>query len=277
MTQFDYVASVSHDLESPLNGILGFLELIKLGLQNHRIPEQVMQDLKTVEDISADMLDLINNMLTAARIEAGREPMSPSYISRETLIDRIGALERTFSCKAKSRNIDFKVTVSSLPQFVYWDILNIRYFAINNMVSNALKFVGNGGKVRVAISCDDPEQVEILVADNGPGIPIDERKTVFEKFNQASNNPKGFSGSGFGLFNAAHVIKSHQGSVDVAEGLEGKGVTFSMKIPAVPFKIEDPEIQQIIDSLPPITSVTGDNEAIWHPQLRHGQESPYFS
>jgi len=272
MPQLDYVASVSHDLKSPLNGMLGFLELIKLELQNHPVPAQVMQDLQIVEDIGAEMLGLINNMLTAARIEAGREPMVPCYISRETLINRISALERTFSCEAKSRNIDFKVTVSSLPRFVYWDILKIRYFAVNNMVSNALKFVGNGGKVRVVISCSDPEQVEILVSDNGPGIPADERKSVFDKFSQASNNPRGASGSGFGLFNAAHVINSHHGSIGVAAGLDGKGVTFSMKIPAVPFRIDDPEIRQIIDSLPSTTLATGDNETLRYPQLQYSEK-----
>lgn len=272
MAQFDFVASVSHDLKSPLNGMLGFLELIRQELQNHPVPEQVMQDLQIVEDIGAEMLGLLNNMLTAARIESGREPMSPGYISRETLVNRIDALERTFSCEAKSRNIDFSVSVSSLPQFVYWDILKIRYFAVNNIVSNALKFVGNGGKVRVVISCSEPEQVEILVSDNGPGIPADERKSVFEKFNQASNNPRGSSGSGFGLFNAAHVIKSHHGSIDVAAGLDGKGVTFSMKIPSVPFRIDDPEIQQVIDSLPSTTIATGDNETLRYPQLQHSEK-----
>ncbi len=250
MTQFDYIASVSHDLKSPLNGLLGFLELIRLELQSHRVPEQVMRDIQTVEEIGADMLDLINNMLTAARIEAGREPMTPSYISRETLIDRICGLERTFLCEAKSRNIEFRVTTFNLPQYVCWDIQKIRYFAVNNIISNALKFVGAGGVVHVGITGNAQQQVEISVADNGPGIPAEERASVFEKFNRASNNLSSLSGSGFGLFNAAFVINAHHGDITVTDGIDGKGVTFCMRIPTVPFKMKDSAVQQVIDALP---------------------------
>ncbi|BBL70412.1 sensor histidine kinase [Methylogaea oryzae] len=240
-SDFDYVASVSHDLKSPLNAIIGFVELIKTGILAHDAedgaPLEVLEDLKMVENLSKDMLALISNMLTAARIQAGKQPMMPTVITKQELLERASMLERTFQAEAKSRNIDFAVSVGALPRYVYWDIQQIRNFAVNNLISNALKFVGEDGIVRVYIDTNDKDIVSILVADNGPGVPEQERAAIFEKFAQSSGNAWSHTGSGYGLYNAVRVVHAHKGRLEILDGLENKGATFAMTLPAVPFEI----------------------------------------
>lgn len=231
----DYLASVSHDLKSPLTAILGFVAMIKLDLSDHAVPERIIEDLNMVESLGEEMLVLIGNMLTAARLQAGKEPMTPARVNRDDLLAIIRALEKTFQAEAKSRKVDFSVSVAKLPPSVSWDLLRIRYFAINNLVSNALKFVGEGGKVEVGIDTDDADHVIIVVADNGPGVPLAEWNAIFEKLNQSSSNIRVHGGGGFGLFNAAQILRAHQGTIEVRDGIDGKGVAFEIRIPAHPF------------------------------------------
>jgi two-component system sensor histidine kinase ResE len=243
----DHVASVSHDLKSPLNALIGFIELIKLDIKGCNVPADVMQHLNILGDVSNDMLALINNMITSVRIEAGQEPVAPVLLGRQELQMRAEALGKTFANEAKSRRVDFSVNVHSLPEFVYWDILKVRYFAVNNIISNALKFVGEGGTVNVDITTTEAGIVEIAVSDNGPGISLDERSRFFEKFNPSSRNERSFYGNGFGLSNAAHIIKAHHGSIAIQDGLNNRGVTFIIKIPPIPFEIKELELRQEIN------------------------------
>ncbi|OIQ64179.1 sensor histidine kinase YycG [mine drainage metagenome] len=134
--------------------------------------------------------------------------------------------------------MDFSVVVDDLPELIHWDILKLRYFAVNNLISNALKFVSNGGRVLVRVGINAEGDVLISIADNGPGIPPEERTVIFERFAQASNNTRSFSGSGYGLFNAAHMVRSHFGEITITDGLDGKGVCFNMQIPAIPFPMD---------------------------------------
>jgi len=235
----EYIAAVSHDLKSPLNAIIGFIDIIRQDLANSNAQPQVVSDLGMMENIAKDMLGLINNMLVSSRIRAGKEPLRPTIVEKADLISRVASLKRTFEPESLSRKVNFSVEVKQLPAFVFWDIQKIRYFAVNNLISNALKFVGEYGTVKVTVDTDEGGMVIISVADNGLGIPLDERDAIFDQYTQASNNQKKLSGSGFGLFNVAHVIREHHGTISIRDGLEGKGVTFELRIPAVPFPLTE--------------------------------------
>lgn len=233
--ELDFVACVSHDLKSPLNAILGFVHMLREQVEGGQPAMTAMaEELKIVQGIGEDMLTLINNMLIAARIQSRGESLEPYLVGEDELLVRAQRLESTFMMEARSKQVDFRARVLALPRFVYWDIQKLRYFAINNIVSNALKFVGEGGIVRVEIDVDDKDNVVITISDDGPGIPSDERPNMFKKYVQASNNARSFQGGGFGLFNAAAIVQLHGGSIDVLEGIDGRGVSFVMTIPAVP-------------------------------------------
>lgn len=235
----DYVASVSHDLKSPLNAILGFASLAREGMAGGADRERIIEDLEMVRILGQDMLFLINNMLTAARLQAGQEQLAPLAIAEPDLRAIIGGLEKTFQAEARSRKVSFSVKVGALPAVVHWDMTRIRYFAINNLISNALKFVGEGGRVEVGIDTDAAGSVVIRVADDGPGVPVGERQAIFGKFRQAGSHDRAHGGSGLGLYNAAQVTRAHRGSIEVRDGLDGKGVAFVVHLLAHPFADED--------------------------------------
>ena len=238
--EIDFLASVTHDLKSPLNAMLGFIELLKMDISSGAADrETVLHHLATAEEVGHDMLKLINNMLTSARIQAGRETAYPFLLMHSELAGSLRSIEHTFHNEARAKNVVFSITMGRLPKYVYWDLQKIRFFAINNLVSNALKFVGHGGEVRVTAEDDGSGNVLIQVADNGPGIPEAERKVIFGKYVQASNNPRNFQGNGFGLYNANQTIIMHHGHIEVTDGLNGRGVGFRMKIPAVPFELDE--------------------------------------
>lgn len=237
--ELDFVACVSHDLKSPLNAILGFVQMLREQIDGGQTGTAAMaEELKIVQGIGEDMLSLINNMLVAARIQSRSESLEPFLVGEDELRLRAQRLESTFAMEAKSKQIDFCVRVRALPRFVYWDIHKLRYFAINNIVSNALKFVGAGGAVRVDIDLEDANRVVIAVSDDGPGIPSAERENVFKKYVQSSNNVRSFQGGGFGLFNASAIVAMHGGRIDINDGIGGRGVSFVMSIPAVPFEFQ---------------------------------------
>ena len=238
--EIDFLASVTHDLKSPLNVILCTIAMLKEDIAVGRVDkEMILSDLSNVEMSGKNMLEMINNLLTTARMKAGKEILSPTWISRSELKQRAISLENTFRNEARSKNIDFSVSVGELPNFVYWDIQRIRYFAINNLISNALKFIRQGGTLKVVINAEN-NNVVISVMDDGPGIPESERAGIFNKFIQAKNNPRSFQGGGFGLFNAYQTITMHQGKIEIEDGLHGKGVTFRVTMPVVPLGLETP-------------------------------------
>lgn len=238
--EIDFIASVTHDLKSPLNAILSTIEILREDiLSGNGNMESLLGNLSLAEMAGLDLLQLVNNMLTTARMQAGKETVYPKLLSRAELVERAQKMEKTFRNEARGKQVDFSVTVGKLPDQVYWDIQKIRFFAINNLISNSLKFLGHrGGTVKVLIDSDGHDNVLISVMDDGPGIPPEERAGVFGKFAQASNTLRSFQGSGFGLFNAYQIIAMHHGSIAILDGLNGRGVTFRVKIPAIPFAIE---------------------------------------
>ncbi|MDX8399197.1 MAG: HAMP domain-containing sensor histidine kinase [Gallionellaceae bacterium] len=237
--EVDFIASVSHDLKSPLNAIMGSIQLLHMEIASGNYSkESLLSYLSMAEIAGGDMLDMIQNMITTARMQAGREAISPVMLSAGELDARAKNMERTFQNEALCKNVNFSVEVGRLPAKVYWDIQKIRFFAINNLISNALKFLGNkGGTVKVWVDCEDGNNVSVSIMDDGPGIPLSERDNIFGKFNQATNNLDNYQGGGLGLFNAYQIISMHHGKIEILDGLNGKGVTFKVTIPAIPFKI----------------------------------------
>lgn len=235
--EIDFLATVTHDLKSPLNVILGTLDMIKQDIKSGNLNvENLLNDLANAEQAGFDMLELVQNMLTTSRMQAGKEKVSPCLISRAQLIEKARIIENTFRNEARCKKVNFSVCVGELPVYVCWDMQKICLFAVNNLISNALKFVGDkGGVVKVLIDQDDNDNIQIWVMDNGPGIPKNERASIFCKYVSASNHPRSFQSSGFGLFNAYQTIAMHQGCIEVLDGIDGKGVTFRIKIPRNPF------------------------------------------
>ncbi|MDH5392344.1 MAG: HAMP domain-containing histidine kinase [Gammaproteobacteria bacterium] len=238
---FNLINGVTHDLKSPLHAMLGFTDLVKSDLEQLSVsglPEKTLSHLKLVTEIGHDMLELINNMLTAARIQSGQMAITPVMLTQDIISARLDELEQTFIAEAQSRNITFSVNYARLPELAQWDVKSLRYFVMNNLISNALKFVEKDGTVAVHLDTDDNDRVHITVADNGPGIPLNERQNIFQQFTQGKTSLRSAHGSGYGLFNACQMIKTHHGQINITEGIGGLGVCFTVSLPAMPFQNE---------------------------------------
>jgi len=234
---FNLVSGVSHDLKSPLHAILGFTDLVKTELESlQTLPDKTIKHLELISSIGADMLELINNMLTNARMHAGKQTIEPLLVTHDVLIKRMHELEETFRAETISRNIDFSISHGKLPPLVYWDVKSLRYFVMNNLISNALKSVKKNGTVHVHVELEENNIVAVSVTDNGPGIALAERERIFNRFTQSSDSVFSKDNSGLGLFNANKMVKTHHGTLEISDGIDNKGVTFTMRLPAIPFE-----------------------------------------
>jgi len=233
------VSGVSHDLKSPLHAILGFTDLVKTELEALQTPpDKSIKHLDLITSIGADMLELINNMLTNVRMHAGKQTIDPLFVTHDVLITRMSELEETFRAEMMSRNIDFSISHGRLPPFVFWDVKSLRYFVMNNLISNALKSVQKNGTVHVHVELEENNIVAVSVADNGPGIAPAERKKIFNRFTQSSDTVFSKENSGLGLFNANKMVETHHGTLEISDGLDNKGVTFTMRLPTIPFETD---------------------------------------
>ena len=161
---FNLVNGVSHDLKSPLHAILGFTDLVKTELENiPDLPAKTIRNLELITSIGYDMLELINNMLTNARLHAGEQTIEPLFVTHDVLCGLMNNLEETFMAEMISRNIDFSVSHGELPELVYWDVKSLQYFVMNNLISNALKFVKKDGTVHVHVELEDNNIVAVRV------------------------------------------------------------------------------------------------------------------
>jgi len=220
----DFLAAMSHELRTPLNAIIGFSELLQ------RPITPAGHDPATVEEFAGHihgsglhLLELINEVLDLAKVEAGRLDLRPSVFDLEGLIrhtvDTMQPLADrkhiTLAVNAPGR-LDVEADQSRIRQVVF------------NLLSNAIKFTPDGGSVRVELSSDG-ERARLVVVDTGGGIAPADQATIFEAFRQAPG-AAGQEGTGLGLTLARQLVEAHGGSIDL-ESTVGVGSRFGVDLP----------------------------------------------
>jgi len=226
----DMLALVTHDLKSPINAILGALSYIDQLAQEETVDIAEIQHIaKIAQSASYDMLDLVHGIVTMARIEAEKEQLDLDRV--KDLPQVMHNIVATFRFEAALGKKNLRVEIAqSLPE-VCWDIKKIRYHVLNNVVSNALKFLPSGGTVAISAHADQ-HHVYIRIADNGPGIPPAERPKIFDKFKRLEvSSTRVHHGTGLGLYTAHLFTRLHQGAITMEDGLDGKGIAFVIKLP----------------------------------------------
>ena len=219
----EFVAMISHDLRAPLTAIRGTLALLADGTYGG-LAETGQSRVRTAEQNANRLISLINDLLDIERMEAGRLTLKlediPMAAVVEESIDSVREL-------ADRRGIEWEVT--GCDQEVRADYQRLVQLMVN-LLSNAIKFSPERGKITVSAERQDL-CLEVRVTDNGPGIPAEHSKTVFERFKQIES-PDGSSkqGSGLGLAIARAIVDCHDGSIGV-NSEEGAGSTFWFRIP----------------------------------------------
>jgi len=233
------ISSISHDLKSPMVAIAGLTNIL-LEEMGETTPEpgqiaRWMDFLRRISGAAMSSLSLVEDILTMAKIEAGKEPVEPEWTSEPEA--ELKDIVATFGMEAEAKGISLNIEVDELPS-VRWDMRRIRYHCINNVVSNALKFTPSGGAVTLR-AFQKVGRIRIIVEDNGPGIPLAERERIFLRFEQSSlSSARSFNGAGLGLANAWLFVKRHGGNI-FAEEAYPHGARFVIEIPIDPLGAVD--------------------------------------
>ena len=222
----EFVSVASHELKTPINVVIGYLQLLEEGVYGTLSPKQV-EVLKTIENQVKSLQRLVTQLLDISRFEAGGGRVEPRQVHLSNLLDE---LERAFHVLALQRGVHFTIERrGDLPDEVAWDIDRVNE-VLGNLLSNAFKFTAKGGRVELIVEAVD-HSVQITVHDTGVGIPPEQLPRVFEKFYQADNQRSASAaGSGLGLAIAKQIVEAHGGTITCDSTL-GVGTTFILTLP----------------------------------------------
>jgi PAS domain S-box-containing protein len=225
----EFLAVVSHELRTPLNSILGWAQMLrtrKLG------QERVNKALETIERNAKQQVILIDDILDISRIIRGKIRLSIQPVNLADLIEQVIETIKP-AAEAKSIQLFFLTTPSM--RLVAGDHSRLQQIVIN-LLSNAVKFTGQKGKIEIRLSLltedNSNKYAQIQIKDNGKGISADFLPHVFEGFRQEDGTiTRTHGGLGLGLTIVRRLVELHGGTVQAHSEGEGKGATFTVKLP----------------------------------------------
>ncbi|MEZ5082589.1 MAG: ATP-binding protein [Bacteroidales bacterium] len=245
-----FFANISHEFRTPLTLIKGPLEKVISNPED----KNMLQELNIAKKYTGKLQVLINNLLTISKLESGRMKLSASETN---IVKLVGTYIQSFESLAKQKNIALKFISpkESIKAFVDREKFEQ---VLNNLLSNAFKFTGEGGRVEVEITPLDPPSrgdkeeaakttdvkesdalspleggrgVNISVSDTGPGIAPEHIEHIFDRFYQVGQEDNSYyEGTGIGLALTKELVELHHGKINV-ESEHGKGSTFTILMP----------------------------------------------
>lgn len=244
----DFLTNMSHELRTPLNSIIGFSEILS---DVDVLNEKQQGWARNIRNSGQMLLELINNILDLAKLEAGRTQVQPAEFQIESLFDDLREMIQPL---AEKKNIQVTTHVENHIPALYQDAGMVRQI-LTNLLANAVKFTPEGGRIR-AVATRRADQIMLLVEDTGIGIPESERTIIFEKFRQAPSTlgadslTRRHSGTGLGLSIVRELCILLGGNVSV-ESEVGKGSRFYVVLPIryEPLPVIRSEVAEQIDSL----------------------------
>jgi signal transduction histidine kinase len=220
----EFVSLVSHELRTPLTSIRGYLELM-LGGDGDPLTEDQRRFLGIVDRNSQRLLALVGDLLFLAQVDAGRLAMEFDDLDLTEVVEESVETARPI---AEAKGIALTAASTPVPEF-RGDRARLAQ-VLDNLVSNALKFTSNGGRVTVSLRPDNGHVV-LEVADTGFGIPEKEQEQLFQRFFRSSSaTANAIPGTGLGLTIAQAIVERHQGRISI-ESAENEGTTVRVEIP----------------------------------------------
>lgn len=230
----EFVASVSHELRTPLNSIIGFAELLDEIAKSE--PEANPKRARYIGNIltsGRSLLEMINELLDMAKIEAGRMEVNIEQTSVGELIEGLVGIMRP---QAEAKQITLRTVIGQRLPTIETDPGKLQQI-LYNFMSNAIKFTPGGPNGSVTISADRVTRqdntlgVRIAVADSGPGIPYDMQDVIFEKFRQVdASHTRQHAGTGLGLAICKELAEMLGAGVSFVSE-PGRGATFYVDLP----------------------------------------------
>jgi GAF domain-containing protein/CheY-like chemotaxis protein len=223
-----FLANMSHELRTPLNSIIGFSRVILKGIDGP-LTDMQQQDLSTIHESGKHLLNLVNDILDQAKIEAGKMELSYTFFS---ITDTIKSVMSTAVGLVKDKPVRLHQEIENELPNVYGDEFRSRQVLLN-LISNAAKFTAQGSVTVSAFHVEDEgkSMIQISVTDTGIGIPTDKLESVFEAFQQVENSAaRQYEGTGLGLPISRALVLMQGGRIWV-DSEPGVGSTFSFTIP----------------------------------------------
>lgn len=218
-----FLATMSHELRTPLNSILGFSEVL---LSSTALSDKQLRWVQNIHSSGDRLLNLINDILDLAKIEAGKMQVRLEEFS---ILDVCEGLMNMFRPLAEKKNIDLRSQVDPTIPLVRQDPVKLQQI-LSNLLSNAIKFTPEGGRVLFKVESDGRNAV-LTVTDTGVGIAPEDQERVFEKFRQVGNPlTREHAGTGLGLSIVRELSKLLGGEVTLKSEL-GRGTTFTIRLP----------------------------------------------
>lgn len=225
----DFFANLSHELRTPLNIIFSTLQVLNLktkSIKEISNQDSILKYTNIAMQNTYRLLKLVNNLIDSNKITSGYFDFKPQNYDIIFFIESICQSIVEF---AKTKNIDIVFDTEIEEKIIMFDLDKMERIILN-ILSNAIKFSKDGGKIEILIKEID-ETIEIEISDTGIGIPKDKVDCIFDRFKQVENNhvSKG-EGSGIGLYLVKSLVDMHGGNIFVKSEL-GKGSTFTIDIP----------------------------------------------
>ena len=232
-----FLANMSHELRTPMHAILGFSDL-GASKAGKATAEKTASYFNRIHDSGQRLLRLLDNLLDLSKLESGRMMFE---FTRQDLQSTIGAVIVEFDLAFREHNLTVEVEPSGLDTVAVYDQKKISQ-VVRNLLSNAIRYTPDG--VTIGIYFEESEltvdendasavlqpAISISIVDQGPGIPQEELKTVFDKFVQSSKTSTGAGGTGLGLSICKEIITHHGGKIMAENGRDG-GAVFTFTIP----------------------------------------------
>ncbi|MHC0428810.1 HAMP domain-containing protein [Streptomyces sp. O3] len=249
----EFLANMSHELRTPLNSLLILAKLLADNAEGNLSPKQV-EFAETIHGAGSDLLQLINDILDLAKVEAGKMDVSPTRIALVQLVDYV---EATFRPLTAEKGLDFSVRVSSeLPATLHVDEQRLLQ-VLRNLLSNAVKFTDSGAVELVIRTANtdvpaeireqlleagslrdaDADLIAYSVTDTGIGIASSKMRVIFEAFKQADGTTsRKYGGTGLGLSISREIARLLGGEIH-AVSEPGRGSTFTLYLPLHPTEL----------------------------------------
>lgn len=236
-----FLASMSHELRTPLNAILGFAQMLDLNVDKS-LTDRHQAYVGHILTAGKHLLELVNDILDLARVEADRMPLAMEMVALNDLVRECVDLTRT---AANERGITIHDAISPGPVLsVAADTLRLKQVLLN-LLSNAVKYNREGGSIEVSQTRPGPDMIKISVTDTGMGFSEQDGASVFEMFHRLHSDPMlAQDGTGIGLTVSKILVERMDGHIGF-DSVPGKGSTFWIELRTT---LSDDKVEPIDDA-----------------------------
>ncbi|MDM8564671.1 two-component regulator propeller domain-containing protein [Candidatus Halobeggiatoa sp. HSG11] len=241
-----FLANMSHELRTPLNGILGYAQILR---RDPVITTQQRHGLNVIEQSGNHLLNLINDVLDLAKVEAGKIELYNVDFNLPLFLTGMGEMIRI---RAECKEINFNLEIdSSLPNHIHGDEKRLRQVLLN-LLGNSVKFTDQG---HIALKVEAQEKnIRFIVEDTGIGMTAKELQTIFDPFHQVGDQDRQIKGTGLGLSISKNLVELMNSQLQV-ESQSGSGTKFWFNLALLP--VENKETVQDIEPDLPIIGIKG--------------------